>query len=77
MSENNLHYRDGKYWYDLYLNDRWIGMSKGNTPEDARASLSQSWPDTPDIIMIPFYQFRQSDKTYEILTGRKARTQMG
>jgi hypothetical protein len=23
-------------FYDLWLDSRWIGMSKGNTPEDAR-----------------------------------------
>lgn len=58
--------------YDLWLNERWVGMSDGYTPALARQrgeeSLGKATMDK--VIMTPFMGRGTSQATYEALMGR-------
>jgi len=60
-------------FYDLWLNDRWIGMTKGTSPEAARARALESFMRPPSglLILTPFHGKGTSKQTYEAITGRK------
>lgn len=58
--------------FDLWFRDAWIGMSEGETVQDARKLVKDSYPDVPDdqIIMTPFYGCGTSYATFKALLGR-------
>lgn len=61
--------------FDLWMNDRWIGMIYGADPEEARRLVTHYHPAiNPEcILIIPFYGLGTSQRTYQALTGRQPR----
>lgn len=61
--------------FDLWMNDRWIGMIYGDDPEHARRLVTHYHPSfNPEcILIIPFYGTGTSQRTYQALTGRQPR----
>jgi hypothetical protein len=72
--------KDGTLLFDIFLDDRWVGMANGNTPAEAREMLIRSWSMIGDpsvartAMLVPYYGVKTSDETYEALTGRKSLT---
>jgi hypothetical protein len=58
-----------KLSFDLWRNDRWIGMAEGATVQEARQMVVDSGLQG-DIIMTPFYGLKTSKETYKAMTGR-------
>lgn len=58
--------------YDLWSNDRWIGMTSGPTPTAARLVAINSLGDArmAKVIMTPFMGLGTSEETYKAITGR-------
>lgn len=60
--------------FDLWRNDRWIGMIYGKDPEHARRLVAHYFPnvDAESLLLIPFYGTGTSQRTYQALTGRRS-----
>jgi hypothetical protein len=59
--------------FDLWRNNRWVGMATGLTPADARRQLEQIYGEEPakEMVLTPFYGCGTSDATYLALTGKQ------
>lgn len=59
--------------FDLWLDDRWVGMSSGDTVFEARKKAENSYLDKSigaRILMTPFYGCGTSDATFKAITGK-------
>lgn len=63
---------DSHVFFDLWRNDRWIGMSSGVNENDARKQAVESMgaERMATVIMTPYMGRGTSQATYKTLTGR-------